>query len=195
MALVVPVVADRSIVRRSLIELCPDLDIFIDDEGKVLLDASDSMEPGNYPESRYCLEEAVAMQETIHVRLGPGFHEEQDLNGHWRRVAHLGSHTYPATGETEEYPGRRSGTGCIEINLDTENDPADWSGFGGDIQGKPGRVPAPVWLVLGHELCGHAVSGFGPETHMAALRAENELRQEHEKGEGRKYGKRDGSDH
>lgn len=60
--------------------------------------------------------------------------------------------------------------------------------------GNPRKVRAPHWIILGHELCGHAVPKNTGETTFESVHVENEIRKEHST-EKNCYGQRDGSEH
>jgi hypothetical protein len=62
--------------------------------------------------------------------------------------------------------------------------------------GDESRVRDPNWLILGHELCGHALFGYGEGQGDATISIENTIRDEHSKcGCCGCLGHRSGSDH
>jgi hypothetical protein len=68
----------------------------------------------------------------------------------------------------------------------------DLPGSGDTSPPSPGRVRCPEWIILGHELCGHAI--YPNTTGTQAVGEENLIRAEHT-CKTNCWGQRDGTDH
>ena len=91
-----------------------------------------------------------------------GLYQRTDEGGHVSGL--LYSYVYVGPPRTNGYVGR--GSSCPPI---------------------PGHVPAPSWIILGHELCGHAVPMMGHPSDPTirynekdpVIQIENQIRKEH----------------
>ena len=80
----------------------------------------------------------------------------------------------------------RNGPGVIDVKIGSPSPP--YSGAGDPESGDRKTVRTPLFIMLGHELCGHAVPG--DDSEMGPIVVENDLRDEHHIP-----GHRDGEDH
>jgi hypothetical protein len=77
----------------------------------------------------------------------------------------------------------------IDIQIGEEQDEG-YTGTGDPDFGRPGKVRGPKFILLGHELCGHAVPGDYDYDRNKPIDVENDIRDEHGVP-----GHRDGKDH
>lgn len=126
---------------------------------------------GKHPKSCECIGDAI--NGFTHYRIIP-------------RVIEIGPIYAPEIIPVEGSRTDRNGPFVIDVKIGKPSPP--YTGTGDPELGIEGRVRAPQFITLGHELCGHAVPG--DDSEMGAIDVENELRDEHGIP-----GERDGFDH
>jgi hypothetical protein len=181
--LTVPDPSDKGFFLLLLQQLCP--------EGKVRVSGTGDISMSD----KYCNDPQPDWRDTSNMGPGEGYYPSKVLPTHptscWC-ICNAIKSDRNFTLERVTTPGgfvawvRRGWFRRAELNrvcIGTER-PTGYAGTG-DTTTRPGRVRGDLWIVLGHELCGHAVPNMPhPYRHPYTIRdpviqLENKIREEH----------------